>query len=328
MKAILCNQFGLPDDLMVAEIDPVENPGDGEVVIEVRAAGVNFPDTLIIQGKYQFQPEFPFTPGGEVAGVIKVVGPQVSGFEVGDRVIAGTGWGAFAEEVKAPVTNVHKLPDEIDFITGATIAEAYGTSYHALADRAQLKPGETLLVLGSAGGVGIAAVQLGKTMGAHVIAAASTTEKLDFAKKCGADETINYSEEDLKSRAKELTGGRGVDVIYDPVGGPLTEAALRAVAWNGRHLVVGFAMGEIPKLPLNLPLLKGCSVVGVFWGGFFRKELKKNHQNFQKILDLVSDGQFSPPIHRVFSLDNTAEALKEIMERKVMGKIVLDVANV
>ena len=259
MKAILCRAFCPPEDLVLGEVNRVSEVGDDEVVISVKAAGVNFPDTLIIQGKYQFKPNFPFSPGGEVSGIVKVVGKNVLHVKPGDRVYAGTGWGGFAEEVVAPGSNTFILPEEVSFKTGAVVAEAYGTSYHGLVDRAEIKNGETLLVLGASGGVGIAAVQIGKALGAKVIAAASTDEKLEFCSNNGADLTINYSKEDLKTRVKELTGGKGVDIIYDPVGDPFTEPALRAIAWNGRHLIVGFAAGDIPKIPMNLPLLKGCS---------------------------------------------------------------------
>lgn len=328
MKAIQCNAFGPPENLEYSEIDPIMDIGNNEVVISVKAAGVNFPDTLIIQGKYQFQPDFPFTPGGEVAGVVKKVGSRVTQFRPGDRVFAGTGWGGFAEEVVAPASNTFLLPGEIEFKDGAILAEAYGTSYHDLIDRGQLKSGETLLVLGAAGGVGIAAVQIGKSLGAKVIAAVSSEEKAAFCLANGADITINYSREDLKLRAKELTNGKGADVIYDPVGAPFTEQALRAIAWNGRHLIVGFATGEIPQIPMNLPLLKGCSVVGVFWGGFFRKEPEQNRINFENLLKLLVEKNISPPIYRSYSLKDTPTALSEIMDRKVMGKIVLEIGDV
>ncbi len=328
MRAVLCKSFGPPESLTMEDIQAVEDPGVNEVSISVMAAGVNFPDTLIVQGKYQFQPEFPFSPGGEVSGIVKKVGTKVIGLKPGDRVFAGTGWGGFADEVIAQASNTFLLPDDIDFKQGAVIAEAYGTSYHALVDRAQLKAGETLLVLGASGGVGIAAVQIGKALGAKVIAAASTAEKLDFCMRNGADLGINYSREDIKLRAKELTNGKGVDVIYDPVGAPITDQALRATAWNGRYLIVGFASGEIPQIPMNLPLLKGCSIVGVFWGGFFRNEPDKNRKNFETLLEIFKEKGISPPIHGVYSLSQCGEALREIMDRKVMGKIAIDLDHV
>lgn len=327
MRAVVCNSFGLPENLKLTDIDKIEDPKENEVLISVMAAGVNFPDTLIIQGKYQFQPGFPFTPGGEVAGTIKKVGSGVSGLKTGDRVFAGTGWGGFAEEVIAPASNTFLLPNNVDFKDGAVIAEAYGTSYHALVDRAQLKNNETLLVLGASGGVGIAAVQIGKALGATVTAAVSTDEKLEFCIKNGADSTINYSKEDLKVKAKELTNGKGFDVIYDPIGAPYTEQALRATGWNGRYLIVGFAAGSIPQIPMNLPLLKGCSIVGVFWGGFFRNEPDRNRRNFKELLDLFAAKDISPPIHKVYSLDQSGIALREIMDRKVKGKIVIDLQH-
>ncbi|MEQ9422844.1 MAG: NADPH:quinone oxidoreductase family protein [Cyclobacteriaceae bacterium] len=326
MKAILCEAFGPPENLSLGEVPALSDPSPDEVIISVKAAGVNFPDTLIVQGLYQFQPDMPFSPGGEVAGVIKAVGANVSGFKAGDRVIAGTGWGGFANEVRAMASNTFLLPEKIAFSTGAVIAEAYGTSYHALVDRAHLKTDETLMVLGAAGGVGIAAVQIGKALGARVIAAVSSDDKGELCLQNGADEVINYSRGDLKKSAKDLTGGNGVDVIYDPVGEPYTEPALRAIAWNGRYLIVGFAAGKIPKIPMNLPLLKGCSIVGVFWGGFFRKEPQKNRQNFEALLNMVGEGRINPPIHATYQLAEAGRALREIMDRKVMGKLVLEVS--
>jgi len=328
MKAVRCHLFGSPEKLSFDEVSELSGPGENEVIISVKAAGVNFPDTLIIQGKYQFQPEFPFVPGGEAAGVVKSVGSGVDFLQKGDRVLAGTGWGSFAEEVIAPASNTFKIPNSVGYQEAAILAEAYGTSYHALVDRAKIKKGETLLVLGASGGVGIAAVQIGKALGATVIAAASSEEKLAFCKNNGADHLINYSQANVKEKAKEITGGKGVDVVYDPVGGDLTEPALRSIAWNGRYLVVGFAAGSIPKIPLNLPLLKGCSIIGVFWGGFFRKEPEENRKNFIELIKLLEKGAINPPIHEVFKLADAGAALREIMERKVIGKIVLSVEDV
>jgi len=271
MKALLCKAFGPVDNLVVEDIaSPQIKPTD--VLIEVHAAGVNFPDTLIIQGKYQFKPEFPFAPGGEAAGVVKAVGAEVGHLKPGDRVMALTGWGGFAEEVAVVAQNVLPVPASMELSTAAGFGMTYGTSMHALRQRANLQPGETLLVLGASGGVGLATVEIGKAMGARVIAAASTGDKLEVATRAGADALINYSEQSLKAELKTMTEGRGVDVVYDPVGGSLFEEAFRSIAWNGRYLVVGFAAGgEIPALAANLPLLKGAALVGVFWGAFAQR---------------------------------------------------------
>lgn len=321
MKAVLCESYGPPENLVVKETESLI-PDKGEVIIAVKASGLNFPDTLIIEGKYQFQPEMPFSPGGEVAGVIKAVGEGVTHLQVGDRVMAGTGWGGFAEEVRGKATNVFPLPDSIGFVQAAATMMTFGTSYHALVNRAKLQAGETLLVLGAAGGVGTAAIQIGKALGATVIAAASTDEKLAYCQSIGADLTINYSKEDLKERAKALTHGKGVDVIYDPIGDRYTEPALRAIAWKGRYLVVGFAAGEIPKIPLNLPLLKGCSIVGVFWGGFFRNEPQENAENFKTIVRWLEEGKVQAQVHEQYPLEKVAEAMNELTLKKVKGKIV------
>ena len=322
MKAVLCKAFGPPESLVIEDVESPK-PGKGEVVISVNACGLNFPDTLIIEGKYQFKPEMPFSPGSEVSGVIKEIGEGVNHLKVGDHVMAGTSWGGFAEEVKSMASNVFPMPKGMDFIVGASSMMIYGTSYHALVDRAKLKPGETLMVLGAAGGVGTAAVQIGKELGATVIAAASSDEKLEYCKSIGADLTINYSKEDLKIKAKELTNGKGVDVIYDPVGDKYTEPALRSIAWKGRYLVVGFAAGDIPKIPLNLPLLKGCEIVGVFWGGFFRLEPEANARNFQTIVKWLGEGKLVPHIHRQYPLEKVVEAMNELKSKKIMGKVVL-----
>jgi NADPH2:quinone reductase len=266
MRALLCKEHGLPDRLELVDDWPAPQAEKGQVVIGIRAAGLNFPDVLIIQGKYQFQPEMPFVPGGECAGEVIAVGEGVDRYKVGDKVIAMTGHGCFCEQIAVDQHAVMPMPEGLDFTQAAGVAMTYFTSYHALKQRAKLKEGETLLVLGAAGGVGSTAVELGKMMGAKVIAAASSEEKLALCRELGADETINYSEQDLKGAIKELTGGKGVDVVYDPVGGDYAEPALRGMGWNGRYLVVGFAAGDIPEVPLNLALLKGCSIVGVFWG--------------------------------------------------------------
>ena len=322
MKAVLCKSHGMPDTLVVENV-PSPDLTEGQVLISVKACGVNFPDTLIIQGKYQFKPDLPFSPGGEVSGVIKAVGDGVTNVSVGDRVIAFSTWGGFAEELAVDATRLIKMSDEMDFEKASAFILTYGTSYHALKDRANIQPGETLLVLGASGGVGLAAVQLGKAMGARVIAAASTQEKLDVCAANGADELINYSSEDLRARVKEITQGTGVDVIYDPVGGPLSEKALRDMSWRGRFLVVGFAVGEIPKVPLNLALLKGCSIVGVFWGDFTRREAALNEANNQELMRLFEAGKISPHIHKVYPLTQASEALNELLDKKVSGKVVL-----
>ena len=322
MKAVLCKKLGPPEDLVVEDI-PSLVPNAGQVVVAVKAAGVNFPDTLIIQGKYQFKPEPPFSPGGEVAGVVKELGANVTGVKVGDRVIAAATFGGFAEEMLCDADRLTPIPDSMDFVPASAFLLTYGTSYHALKDRAHLKPGETLLVLGASGGVGLAAVQLGKAMGARVIAAASSDAKLDVCRQNGADDVINYASDDLRSRVKALTAGKGVDVIYDPVGGPYSEPALRDMAWNGRFLVVGFAAGDIPKVPLNLALLKGCSIVGVFWGAFTRNEPENNRRNNEELIELFTQGKVKPHIHATYSLARTAEALNEVLNKRVSGKIVL-----
>jgi NADPH2:quinone reductase len=322
MKAVLCKKLGPPEALVVEDV-PSLTPQPGQVVVSVRAAGVNFPDTLIIQGKYQFKPEPPFSPGGEAAGIVKAVGEGVTNVKPGDRVIAAATWGGFAEEMVADADRLVPMPDGMDFVPASAFILTYGTSYHALKDRANLRPGETLLVLGASGGVGLAAVQLGRAMGAKVIAAASSDAKLEVAKRNGASEVINYGTEDLRSRIKQITGGKGVDVVYDPVGGPYSEPALRDMAWNGRFLVVGFAAGDIPKIPLNLALLKGCAIVGVFWGAFTRNEPERNRRNNQELLEMFMQGKVAPHIHATYPLDRAAEALNEVLYKRVSGKVVL-----
>ena len=322
MKAVLCRRHGLPDTLELAEL-PTPEPGPKQVVITVKAAGVNFPDTLIIQNKYQFKPELPFSPGGEVAGVVKAVGAEVKGYEVGQRVIAFTGWGGFAEEVVADAIKLMPIPPGVPDDIAASFVMTYGTSYHALKDRAHLKAGETLLVLGAAGGVGLAAVELGKAMGAKVIAAASSDDKLAVCREHGADETINYATEDLRERLKAITEGKGVDVVYDPVGGAYSEPALRSMAWEGRFLVVGFANGEIPKIPLNLTLLKGCAIVGVFWGEFVRRQPKDNAAELMELVGMMQKGTIKPLISARYPLADASKALQSVMDRKVTGKVVL-----
>jgi NADPH2:quinone reductase len=327
MRAVRIHELVGPSGLRVDEIDE-PTAGPDEVLVEVRAAGVNFPDILLTQGKYQFKPAPPFSPGGEAAGIVRAVGSNVKNFQPGERVAATMISGAFAEVVAVPEATCVKMPEDVGFEVGAATLLTYATTYHALVDRAELKAGETLLVLGAAGGVGISALQLGKLLGAKVIAAASSEDKLEVCRAEGADETINYTSEDLKERTKELTGGNGADVIYDPVGGKYSEAALRAIAWKGRHLVVGFAAGDIPKIPLNLTLLKGCQIVGVFWGSFVARESEKNRDNCRQIFSWVSEGKLKPHLDSVLPFSQAKEALERIANRSVKGKIVLVPGNV
>ena len=324
MKAVLCKAFGPADSLVLEEIASPEAKKN-EILLEVHAAGVNFPDTLIIEGKYQFKPPFPFSPGGEAAGVVKAVGEKVSHLKVGDRVMALTGWGSFAEEVAVPGYNVIPVPASMDFASAAAFGMTYGTSMHALRQRANLQPGETLLVLGASGGVGLAAVEIGKAMGARVIAAASSAEKLEVAKAAGADELIDYSASSLKDEVKRLTGGQGADVIYDPVGGDLFDQAIRSIAWNGRLLVVGFASGRIPELPVNLCLLKGAAVVGVFWGSFAQRQPQDNAANFQQLFAWHAEGKLKPLVSQTFPLEQAADAINHLAQRKAVGKVVVQV---
>lgn len=326
MKALLCLTHGLPDTLAMQEIN-APTPASDEVLIEVKACGINFPDALIIQNKYQFKPALPFSPGGEVSGVITATGEKVSHFKPGDRVLALCGWGGLAEKVAVNAKRVFSMAPGMDFITAASTLYNYGTSYHALKDRAALQPGETLLVMGAAGGVGIAAVELGKLMGATVIAAASSDDKLDLCKEKGADHLINYRSRDLRARLKEITGDKGVDVIFDPIGGKLAEQALRSIAWKGRYLVVGFASGEIPQLAFNLPLLKGCSVVGVFWGSFAEREPGNSMNNLAELLQWLRAGKIRQSIHKVYTLEEGAEAIQDLMDRKVKGKAIVKIGN-
>ncbi|MFV3304896.1 NADPH:quinone oxidoreductase family protein [Pseudomonas sp. NY15181] len=324
MKAVLCKAFGPAETLVLEEVASPE-PKKNEVLLQVHAAGVNFPDTLIIEGKYQFKPPFPFSPGGEAAGVVGAVGEKVSHVKPGDRVMALTGWGSFAEEVAVPGYNVMPIPDGMDFASAAAFGMTYGTSMHALKQRANLQPGETLLVLGASGGVGLAAVEIGKAMGAKVIAAASSDAKLEVAKAAGADVLINYSEGSLKDKLKEITGGQGVDVIYDPVGGDLFEEAFRSIAWNGRMLVVGFASGTIPSLPANLTLLKGASLVGVFWGSFAQRQPQDNAANFQQLFAWFAEGKIKPLVSQTYPLEKAADAINHLGQRKAVGKVVVTV---
>lgn len=322
MKAVLCKIHGLPENLVVEDIEsPL--PGDGEVLVHVRAAGVNFPDALIIQNKYQIKPPLPFTPGGELAGVVVAVGDGVSQYVVGQSVIALTLFGAFAEQVVVSQDKLIPMPEGMPYEIAGSFLMTYGTCYHALHDRAQLKSGETVLVLGAAGGIGIAAIELAKAAGARVIAAASSDDKLAVCRDRGANETINYQNEDLRERIKLLTDGCGVDVVVDPVGGRFSEAALRSTAWRGRFLVVGFADGEIPKIPLNLVLLKGCAIVGVFWGDFIRRESDACATDLAALAQLYASGAIRPLVSRRYTLEQTADALLALMQRKVSGKLVI-----
>ncbi|MFT3801669.1 MAG: NADPH:quinone oxidoreductase family protein [Burkholderiaceae bacterium] len=322
MKALLCKTHGLPDKLVYEDApDPV--PGAGQVVVDMKAAGVNFPDVLIIQNKYQFKPELPFSPGGELAGIVSAVGEGVTHVKVGDRVIGSCGHGAFAEKVLVPAAKTIPIPEGIPFDTAAAFTLTYGTSYHALKDRGELKAGETLLVLGAAGGVGLAAIEIGKALGARVIAAASSPEKLAVCKEHGADDLIDYTREDLRERLKALTGDKGPDVIYDPVGGEYAEPAFRSIGWRGRYLVVGFANGEIPKLPLNLALLKGASLVGVFWGAFVAREPKHFQQDLAVMFGWIKEGKLRPHISGHFPLKDGAQAIEHLMNRKAIGKVLI-----
>ena len=322
MKAVLCKTLGPARNLVLEEVaSPV--PKINEVLLDVQAAGVNFPDTLIIEGKYQFQPPLPFSPGGEAAGVVAAVGDKAGAFKVGDRVMALTGWGAFAEQVAVPFYNVLPIPASMDFSTAAAFGMTYGTSMHALSQRGQLQPGETLLVLGASGGVGLAAVEIGKAMGAKVIAAASSAEKLAVAKAAGADELIDYSQASLKDEIKRLTGGQGVDVIYDPVGGELFDQAVRSLAWNGRLLVVGFASGTIPKMAANLVLLKGAAVLGVFWGAFAQRQPQDNAANFRQLFAWHAEGKLKPLVSKTYPLAEAGAAIEQLGQRKAVGKLVV-----
>lgn len=322
MRAVRCHDHSGPSGLRVDEV-PSPELSSGEVKVAVKAAGVNFPDVLLSRGKYQFKPDLPFAPGGEVAGVVTAVGDGVTDLSVGDRVAATMLHGAFAEEVVVPALAAVRLPEGVSFEVGAATLLTYATTLHALVDRAAIREGETLLVLGAAGGVGLAAVELGKLLGAKVIAAASSAEKLAVCAEHGADAGIDYSREDLKDRVKALTGGAGADVVYDPVGGAYTEAALRATAWEGRLLVVGFASGEIPKIPMNLVLLKGCQIAGVFWGSFAMREPQRNRANAERIFAEVAAGRLKPRVDDVLPFARAGEALERLESRAVKGKLVL-----
>jgi NADPH2:quinone reductase len=322
MRAVLCKEFGPPESLVVDEV-PDPEAGAGQVVVDVAGCGVNFPDVLMIQDRYQFKPGLPFSPGGEIAGVVSAVGPDVDGVAVGDRVLASTGWGGMAERVVLGAGALVPVPEGVDLVEAAGFLFAHGTSHYALTDRGRLAPGETLLVLGAAGGVGLAAVELGAAMGARVIAAASSDDKLELCRQRGATEVINYATEDLRSRLKELTGNQGVDVCYDPVGGEYSEPALRSMAWDGRFLVIGFAAGDIPRIPLNLALLKSCQIVGVFWGAFTMRDPAGHRENIAELLEWWKDGRIKPHISATYPLERAGDAIAELAERRAKGKVVV-----
>lgn len=323
MKALVCREHGGPEKLDLVTDWPEPELGEHDVLIDVKAAGLNFPDVLIIQGKYQMQPDLPFIPGGECAGVVSAVGDKVTRFSVGDSVISMAGVGAFCERIAANENGVFRKPEALSHVQAAGVSVTYFTSYHALKQRANLQPGETLLVLGAAGGVGVTAVELGKHMGARVIAAASSDEKLELCRKLGADEVINYSEVDLKNAIKTLTDGKGVDVVYDPVGGDFSEPAIRGMAWKGRYLVVGFASGPIPSIPLNLTLLKGCSIMGVFWGRFTSEEPQENLRNIEELWAMFESGELKPVITDIYPLEDYAKAYDCMIQRRARGKVML-----
>ena len=324
MKAILCRAFGPPGDLRLEETASPKLGATG-LRIEVHSAGLNFPDVLIVQGKYQVKPEFPFSPGAEVAGIVTEVGERAPGFAVGDRVMALCTTGGFAEEAVVHYGSAFKMPDGMAFDTAAALPLTYGTSYHALIDRAKLSTGETLLVTGAGGGVGIAAVQIGKALGATVIAAAGSAEKLAAAREAGADHGIDYTTENLAERVKALTSQAGANVVYDAVGGDIFDAALRCVAWEGRLLVIGFASGRIPEIPANRLLLKGCSAVGVYWGAFAARDPAANRHNFEHIFRLYADGKIDPKIGAVYSLADAAQSIVDLENRAIVGKAVIRV---
>ncbi|WP_339870040.1 NADPH:quinone oxidoreductase family protein [uncultured Algoriphagus sp.] len=326
MKAVICEEFGLPENLKIGEL-PDPRPKENQVLIQVEVCGVSYPDLLIIQNKYQFKPELPFSPGGEVVGKIIKIGDNVSNLKIGDRVLALCRWGGFAEKIAVDTDRLFVLPDGISSEIAAGSLYSLSTAYHGLKDRANLQEGETLLVLGASGAIGIAAVELGKAMGAKVIACASSDEKLEYCSSKGADETINYETEDLKSRIKELTNGKGADVILDPVGGKYTDPALRGIAWKGRYLIVGFANGDIPKIPMNLPLLKGCSIVGVFWGNFSKVEASQNRQNMETLFHWILEGKITGHDLGLYALENAPSGLMALQERKIFKKGIIKITQ-
>ena len=324
MKAVLCEAFGPAENLALAEVaSPELKPG--HVIVDIQSCALNFPDVLMVEGKYQSLPPFPFTPGGEFAGTVSQVAPDVSQWQVGDGVFAACGHGAMAEQISVAASALRAKPHGMSFAKASGISTTYGTSYYALKQRADLQPGETLLVLGAAGGVGLAAVQLGKAMGARVIAAASSPEKLEVARQAGADDLIDYSDGELKEKVKALTEGRGADVIYDPVGGPLFDQCMRCINWNGRVLVVGFVGGDIPKVPTNLVLLKNCQVVGVFYGAFSARFPADNEQNFAELIEMFAVGKLHAVVGAEYPLTDYVEALNCLSQRRAVGKIVVNI---
>lgn len=324
MKAVLCEAFGPAENLALAEVaSPELKPG--HVIVDIQSCALNFPDVLMVEGKYQSLPPFPFTPGGEFAGTVSQVAPDVSQWQVGDGVFAACGHGAMAEQISVAASALRAKPQGMSFAKASGISTTYGTSYYALKQRADLQPGETLLVLGAAGGVGLAAVQLGKAMGARVIAAASSPEKLEVARQAGADDLIDYSDGELKEKVKALTEGRGADVIYDPVGGPLFDQCMRCINWNGRVLVVGFVGGDIPKVPTNLVLLKNCQVVGVFYGAFSARFSADNEKNFAELIEMFAVGKLHAVVGAEYPLTDYVEALNCLSQRRAVGKIVVNI---
>ncbi|NND68866.1 MAG: NADPH:quinone oxidoreductase family protein [Halioglobus sp.] len=323
MKAVVCSEFGMADKLTLDANWAEPEVGENDILIDVKAAGLNFPDVLMIQGKYQSQPPMPFVPGGELAGIVAAVGDKVTRYKVGDKVIASTGVNAFCERVADHELGAFPMPESLGFEQAAGVCITYFTTYHAYKQRAQLQEGETVLVLGAAGGVGTTAVELGKMMGAKVVACASSDEKLEICKQLGADEVINYTDIDLKATLKEVSGGRGFDVIYDPVGGDYAEPAIRNLAWKGRYLVIGFASGPIPSIPLNLALLKGASIVGVFWGRFMGEEPEVNMQNIKELWELFDSGKLNPIVTDCYPIDQYEDAFNCMIERRARGKVII-----
>lgn len=324
MKAIICSQHG---GLELLQLNEISTPKieEGQVLIDVYYCGVNFPDTLIIQDKYQFKPPLPFSPGGEIAGIVSKIGHGVNNCKVGDRVVALCGWGGMAEQVSVKSSHVFPIPSTLDMLNASICMYTFGTAFYALKDKAQLKAGQTILVLGAGGGVGSAAIMLGKLMGAKVIAAASNKEKLAYCKMLSSDETINYSTENLRDKIKEITKNKGVEVVFDTIGGPLAEEALKSLCWNGQYLIVGFASSIIPKIPFNLALLKGCSIHGIFWGAFAEKESNSNSTNFAQIIQWILQGKLKQHIHQIYSLEDAPKAIDDMIQRKINGKAVIQI---